>query len=143
MDPQEGVPGEEDPVGSRNLPGSLSPPDDRPQVLAPGVEDTDLAGLLVQDVDGTVAGDLDAPDSAEYEVQVLSVDGTEPQVHLCFGDFRNGVVDGREVGVSHQECAVREGLAEGGRPGGFRDAGGRGGNDDECEQCARHGFVTS
>ena len=78
--------------------------------------------VFVRDRQGWHSGLDDDQRVPEDEVGVVPCEASEPQVDMCFGDFGADGVNGGEVGIPHEERAVRQGLTQSGRLGGFRDA---------------------
>ena len=138
VDPQEGVSRQEDPVGAADLARSLALPYDRSEVSPAGVEYADLRGLLVQHVDGAVAGCLN-PNGAEGEVGVRPIRAAELEIDMRFGDFGPDRIDGGEAGIAYEHRPVGQRLAGRVACRRFGFAGGEGGDQGESDEDGRRG----
>ena len=138
VDPQEGVSRQEDPVGAADLARSLTLPHDRSEVPAAGVEYADLRGLLVEHVDGAVAGCLN-PNGAEGEVGVGPIRAAELEIDMRFSDFGPDRVDGGEVGIAYDDGPVGQRLAGRFHRRRFGFAGGERAGQGEREEDGRRG----
>ena len=81
---------------------------------AVGSERPDFGCLVVQHVDGAVAGGLDPADVAE-DVVGVALEDTELEVRIGVDDLRGCGVDGRQGPVAYQRPAARQCLADGAR----------------------------